>query len=102
MRSTASPGRNLAGSPILSKLAGHTPGACSHRTRPLTLYVPPVVPPPAVTVQVPPPVTLSDGPPPPAVVTKVPVPVNVIWSPMLLSADAWPPGFTVAPGVVRR
>src|SRR5437867_8941765 len=99
MLSTASPEEKLPGLPMLSAVAGNVPGAGSQRTRPVTTYVPAELPPAVTIVQVPRPVTASDFPPRPAEATKVPVPVNVIVSPMLSCADAWPPGFTVGPAV---
>src|SRR5207302_208075 len=111
MRGTASPARKSEGLPILSVVPGNVPGATSQRTRPVTQYAPPLgAPTTGVSVHVPPPVTAPDVPPPPAGATNVPVPVSVSVFPLLslspglfwLSlADAWPPGFTVAPGNVR-
>src|SRR6267143_4933015 len=100
MRSTASPGRKSAGLPILSVVAGNVPGASSQRTRPVTLYLPLLEPVAVVIVQFPPPVTAFDVPLPPAGATNVPDPVSVIvlGTARLSFADAWPPGFTVAPG----
>src|SRR5262249_28533759 len=68
---------------------GNVPGASSHRTSPVTWYVPlsPVGMPILSKVsQVPPPVTALDLPAPPAGATKVPEPVRV--TPELSSARA--------------
>src|SRR5215831_8813426 len=84
-RTTASPPHNCVAIPMLSVLshvphtAGSTRGSLfCHCTNSVTAKVPLVtVPSPALTVQVPPPVTAVDGPPV-AGTTNVPEPVKVI------------------------
>src|SRR2546422_8604558 len=87
----------------LSGSAGNVPFS-SHRTSPVTSYVPlPVEVPVAVELQwhgevalkvseVPPPVTALEVPPPPAGATKVPEPVSVIFEQSLALAEAMPGG----------
>src|SRR5207249_230042 len=97
-----SPGRKSTELPMLSAVPGNVPGASSQRAKPLTWYVPFEITPAVVIVQVPPPVTTLDVSPSWSLgTTKVPDPVSVIVSPILSCADAWPPGFTVDPGVDR-
>src|SRR5437899_1856009 len=76
------------------------PGSRSHRTSPVTSYVPVVQPPPELhVVQIPPPVVEPFDPGPPPGATKVPAPIIAIVEPSCAAAVAVPPADTVGGGV---